>query len=79
MGIDAECASTIPTTFLSSGMIALADRMLDLAIELGDWKWLLTTRNFAGPHPPLPGPPRFALTGYAWRSHQDRQGEACPA
>jgi len=26
------------------------------------------------------GPPRFALTGYAWRSHaEDRQAEACPA
>ncbi len=26
------------------------------------------------------GPPRFAQTGYAWRSHAtDRQGEVCPA
>ena len=26
------------------------------------------------------GPPRFALTGYAWRSHAgDWQGKACPA
>jgi len=26
------------------------------------------------------GPPRFALTGYAWRSRAgDRQGKACPA
>jgi hypothetical protein len=26
------------------------------------------------------GPPRFALTGYAWHSHaEDHQAEACPA
>jgi hypothetical protein len=24
-------------------------------------------------------PPRFALSGYAWRSHESRSGEACPA
>ena len=25
------------------------------------------------------GPPRFALTGYAWRSHARPAGQACPA
>jgi hypothetical protein len=25
------------------------------------------------------GPPRFALAGYAWRSHAGPAGKACPA
>ncbi len=39
----------------AKGMTTLADRLLDLAIELGDWKWPPTTRSSTDPHQPPVG------------------------